>query len=48
MHALAKEFKSAKYVQESNSNIDIEGKRLNIKTPGWEGESAPPSNRDVT
>ena len=47
MRTLAKEFKSAKYIQESDNNIDIKGKRLNIKTPGQEEGSAPPSNYNV-
>jgi hypothetical protein len=47
IYTLAKEFKSAKYVQESDDDIDVEGKRLNVKTPGREGGSAPSSNRNI-
>jgi hypothetical protein len=47
IYTLAKEFKSAKYIQESNNNIDIKDKKLNIKTLSQEGGSTPPSNYNI-
>jgi hypothetical protein len=37
----------AKYIQENNNNIDVEDKRLNVKTPGQEGGSMPSSNYNI-